>query len=59
LGAPAERLELPNDVDSVTYGNANLTETLKVFEQYGVRLLTPAEISKEMPEYPVEALHNF
>lgn len=55
LGAPAERLELPNDVDTVTYGNANLTETLKVFEQYGVRLLTPAEISKEMPEYPVEA----
>jgi quercetin dioxygenase-like cupin family protein len=55
LGAPAERLELPSDVDTVTYGNANLTETLKVFEQYGVRLLTPAEISKEMPEYPVEA----
>ena len=55
LGAPAERMELPNDVDTVTYGNANLTETIKVLDQYGVRLLTPAEISKEMPEYPVEA----
>ena len=55
LGVPAGRMEVPNDVDTVTYGNADLTETIKVFEQYGVRLLTPDEISKEMPEYPVEA----
>jgi hypothetical protein len=25
-----------------------------VFKQYGVRLLTPDEISKEMPDYPLE-----
>jgi quercetin dioxygenase-like cupin family protein len=54
LGAPAERMEMPNDVDTLTYGHADLTETIKVFEQYGVRLLTPVEISKEMPEYPIE-----
>jgi hypothetical protein len=29
-------------LNTVTYGNANLTETIKVFEQHGVRLLTPA-----------------
>jgi mannose-6-phosphate isomerase-like protein (cupin superfamily) len=55
LGTPAERMEVPTHADTVTYPNADLTETIKVFEQYGVRLLTQDEISKEMPEYPVEA----
>jgi hypothetical protein len=47
-------MEVPADVDTVTYANADLTETINVFEQYGVRLLTPDEISKEMPDYPLE-----
>ena len=47
-------MEVPADVDTVTYANADLTETIKVFKQYGVRLLTPDEISKEMPHYPLE-----
>ena len=55
LGTPAERMEVPADVDTVTYANADLTETINVFRQYGVRLLTPHEISKEMPDYPLEA----
>ena len=54
LGTPAERMEVPADVDTVTYANADLTETINVFKQYGVRLLTPDEISKEMPHYPLE-----
>jgi len=51
LGTPAERMEVPADVDTVTYANADLTETINAFKQYGVRLLTPDEISKEMPDY--------
>jgi len=39
--------------DIVTYANADLTETIKVFEQYGVRLLSPDEIRAEMPQYPL------
>jgi len=44
-------MEVPADVDTVTYANADLTETINAFKQYGVRLLTPDEISKEMPDY--------
>jgi len=52
MNAPAERMEVPADADIVTYANADLTETIKVFEQYGVRLLSPDEIRAEMPQYP-------
>jgi len=52
MSAPAERMEVPTDADTVTYANADLTETIKVHEQYAVRLLTPEEIRIEMPEYP-------
>ena len=52
MSAPAERVEVPTDVDTVTYANADLTDTVKVLEQYGVRLLTADEIHAEMPEYP-------
>jgi hypothetical protein len=45
---------LGGTLDTVTYANADLTETINVFKQYGVRLLTPDEISKEMPDYPLE-----
>ena len=41
MSAPAERMEVPTDADTVTYANADLTETIKVFPRYGVRLLTP------------------
>jgi len=55
MSAPAERMEVPTDADTVTYANADLTETIKVHEQYGVRLLTPEEIRIEMPEYPLQS----
>ena len=55
MSAPAERMEVPTDADTVTYANADLTETIKVHEEYGVRLLTPEEIRIEMPEYPLQS----
>jgi len=51
MNTPAERMEVPTEVDTVTYANADLTETIKVFEQRGIRFLTPEEISTEMPQY--------
>ena len=52
MNAPAERMEAPTDIDTITYANADLTDIIKVFEQYGVRFLTADEIRAEMPEYP-------
>lgn len=54
LSAPAERMEVPTDADIETYANADLTETIKVHEQYGVQLLAPDEIRQEMPAYPLQ-----
>jgi quercetin dioxygenase-like cupin family protein len=53
MNVPARRMEIPADRDTVTYANADLADTIKVFERYGVRLLTPEEIEAEMPRYPV------
>jgi len=59
MNAPAERMEVPTDADTVTYASADLTETIKVFEQYGIRLLTADEVRTEMPEYPRQlGAHN-
>ena len=54
MSAAAERLEMPTDADALTYANVDLTETIKVFEQYGIRFLTPDEIRAEMLEYPLQ-----
>jgi len=53
MNAPAERMEVPTDADDLTYANTDLTETIKIFEQYGIRFLTPEEIRTEMPDYPL------
>jgi uncharacterized cupin superfamily protein len=53
MNAPAERMEAPTDADTATYANADLTETIKVFEQRGIRFLTAEEIRAEMPQYPL------
>ena len=58
MSAPAERMEVPTDVDTVTYATADLTETIKVFEQYGARFLTAEEIRTEMPQYPRRGLRS-
>ena len=55
MSTPAQRMEVPAGPDAVTYANADLTETIKILEQYGVRLLPPDEIAAEMPEYPLQS----
>jgi hypothetical protein len=39
MNALAQRVEVPTDVGTVTYANVDLTETIKVFEQHGIRFL--------------------
>ena len=51
LAIPAETLHIPPD-HGITYATADLRETVKVFERYGVRLLTADEIASEMPAFP-------
>ena len=53
MNVPAERMEVPTGADAVTYAEADLTETMKVFKQYGIRFLTAEEIRKDMPQYPL------
>lgn len=53
MSFPAERMEVPNGADIATYANADVTETIKIFEQYGLRLLSPDEIRAEMPGFPL------
>ena len=53
MNVPAARMEVPTDVDTVTYATGNLTETIKVFEQYGARFPTADEIRTEMPQFPL------
>jgi quercetin dioxygenase-like cupin family protein len=53
MNAPAKRMEVPADGETVTYATVDLTETIKVFEQQGIRFLTPEEIGTEMPQYPL------
>jgi mannose-6-phosphate isomerase-like protein (cupin superfamily) len=51
MAAPAEKMEIPAD-DALTYATSNLEETMRIFEQYGVHLLTREEIAHQMPEFP-------
>ena len=52
MNAPAQRMDLPTDPHTVTDEKPDLWETIKVFKEYGVRLLTPDEILTTMPRYP-------
>jgi hypothetical protein len=51
MAAPAQKMEIPAD-DAPTYATSNLEETMKIFEQYGVHLLSREEIAHQMPEFP-------
>jgi quercetin dioxygenase-like cupin family protein len=53
MDVPAEKMEVPSDADTATYANADLTETIKMFEQYGLQFLTADEIRTVMPQYPL------
>jgi hypothetical protein len=46
MNAPAERMEVPTDTNAVTYANADMTDTIKIFERYGLRFLTADEIRR-------------
>jgi mannose-6-phosphate isomerase-like protein (cupin superfamily) len=52
MNAPAGRMDLPTDPDLATYAAMDLTDTMKLFDQYGVRFLTPEETRIGMPQYP-------
>lgn len=51
MNAPARTMEIPSDME--TYATADLTATMAVFLKFGVRMLSPGEIAKELPAYPV------
>jgi hypothetical protein len=53
LSTQAGRMDLPASPNTVTYATADLTETIQVFQQYGIGLLTPDEIRAEMPQFPL------
>ena len=53
MDLPAEKMEVPSDADTATYANVDLTETIKMFEQYGLRFLNADEIRTAMPQYPL------
>jgi hypothetical protein len=51
LSAQAGQMDLPAGPDTVTYATADITETIKVFEQYGIRLLTPERRRRPFPGF--------
>ena len=50
MNAPARTMEIPSDME--TYATSDLTATMAMFMKYGVRMLLPGEIAKELPGYP-------
>jgi quercetin dioxygenase-like cupin family protein len=53
MSLPAKRMGLPDDNEALTYATADLTQTINLLEEGGVRLLTPDEIRSHMPEYRI------
>ena len=53
MAAPAEKLEIP--LDSVTYATADLAETMKIFMKHGLSFLSPEEITRQMPMFPLRS----
>lgn len=49
MASPAQSLELP--IGMPTYSASDLTLTVKVFEDYGVHLLSQEESVKQLPQY--------
>jgi quercetin dioxygenase-like cupin family protein len=50
MNAPARTMEIPSD--SETYATADLTATMEVFSKFGVEMLSPDEVARQMPDYP-------
>jgi hypothetical protein len=43
-------MEIPAD-DELTYATSILEDTMKVFDRYGVHLLSTEEIARQMPTF--------
>lgn len=56
MAIPAQSLDIPPD-DGITYATVDLGETIRVFEEYGVRFLAPDEIALELPAFPQSPSH--
>jgi hypothetical protein len=52
MAASAEKLAISSD-DALTYLTANLEETMRIVEKYGVRHLAQEEIAHKMPALPI------
>jgi mannose-6-phosphate isomerase-like protein (cupin superfamily) len=50
MATPAREMEIPAD-DELTYLTSDLEGTIKVFDKYGVHLLSPEEIAQQMPTF--------
>jgi hypothetical protein len=50
MAMPARKMEIPAD-DELTYATSNLEDTKKVFDKYGVHLLSSEEITQQMPTF--------
>ena len=51
MAIAAQSLDVPPE-DGVTYATVDLDETMRVFEIYGIRFLSPDEIALELPAFP-------
>jgi mannose-6-phosphate isomerase-like protein (cupin superfamily) len=51
MAIPAQSLDIPPD-NGITYATVDLGETIKVFEEYGVRFVPPDKIALELPAFP-------
>ncbi|MGI4748873.1 MAG: cupin domain-containing protein [Janthinobacterium lividum] len=53
MAMPAQELVIPPD-DGLNYATMNLDETMRIFDRYGVRLLRPEEIARDIPAFPFD-----
>ena len=50
MSSPAKNLEPPTK--ALTYSQADLEQTVQRFRKYGVQILAPDDVAKQMPLYP-------
>src|SRR5262249_936295 len=50
MSSPAQYLEAPTE--ALTYSQPELEQTARRFGDYGVQILTPQEVAKQLPLYP-------
>jgi len=50
MSLPAQNLEPPTE--ALTYSQSDLEQTTRRFAEYGVQILSPEEVAKQLPLYP-------